>query len=145
MQSYGVENIGSLVDAFHTDYWKYPKFRKAEYFEVEQNSGELMIIPTGWFHQAFNEEETLSISMQLMNRNNFMVVLEEIIKGKNISRKKLPPHFSTLLPPDQVKLFMSLLPKKILEHGQEVTDNVLNTVKVMNNKTHMCEYQSICG
>jgi len=37
-----------------------------------------------------------------MNRNNFQVILEEIIKGKNLSRKKLPPHFSTLLPPDQV-------------------------------------------
>ena len=42
----------SFVDAFNPDYWKYPKFGKAKYLEVEQNSGELMIIPTGWFHQV---------------------------------------------------------------------------------------------
>lgn len=44
----------------------------------------------------------MSISSQLMNRNNYLVVLEEIIKGGNIKRKKLPVHFHTLLPPDQV-------------------------------------------
>ena len=63
--------------------------------------------------QAFNAEETLSISTQLMNRNNFMVVLEEILKGKNLNRKKLPPHFSTLLPPDQVCIFI----EKYVEGG----------------------------
>ncbi|KAL4221834.1 hypothetical protein ACF0H5_020088 [Mactra antiquata] len=125
----------SEVDAFEIDVWKYPKFRKAEYLEVEQNSGELLIIPSGWFHQAFNDEETLSISMQLMNRNNYLVVLEEIIKGKNLSRKRLPAYFNTLLPPDQVKQFMSMLPKKILKHGQEVTDSILNSLDVRRNQT----------
>ena len=57
-----------------------------------------------YFLQAFNSIETLSISSQFMNRNNYLVVLEEIIKGKNIKRNKLPAHFSTLLPPDQVSL-----------------------------------------
>ncbi|XP_053378577.1 uncharacterized protein LOC123527402 [Mercenaria mercenaria] len=125
----------SIIDAFDPDYWKFPKFRKAEYLEVEQNSGEMLIIPSGWYHQAYNDEETLSISMELMNRNNYLVVLEEIIRGKNLSRKKLPAHFHTLLPPDQVTLFMSLLPKKILKHGKDVTDDLLNTVDVMRNRT----------
>ncbi|XP_060579895.1 uncharacterized protein LOC132736717 isoform X2 [Ruditapes philippinarum] len=125
----------SIVDAFEPDYWKFPKFRKVHYLEVEQNSGEMLIIPSGWYHQAFNDEETLSISMELMNRNNYLVVLEEIIKGKNLSRKKLPAHFHTLLPPDQVKLFMSLLPKKILKHGKEVNDDLINTLDIMRNQT----------
>jgi len=60
--------------------------------------------------QAFNQEETLSISSQLMNRNNYLVILEEIIKGRNLSRKKLPPHFNTLMPPDQVRISTHLCP-----------------------------------
>jgi len=52
--------------------------------------------------QAFNAEETLALSGQVMNRNNYLVVLEEIIKAGNLKRKKLPAYFSTLLPPDQV-------------------------------------------
>ncbi|XP_052820967.1 bifunctional arginine demethylase and lysyl-hydroxylase JMJD6-like [Mya arenaria] len=124
----------SKVDSFDVDYMWYPKFQKAEYIEVEQNSGEVLVIPSGWFHQAFNEEETLSISTQLMNRNNYLVILEEIIKGKNLNRKQLPPHFNTLLPPDQVKLFMSLIPKKILKQGKEITDFVLESVNMSSTQ-----------
>ena len=42
----------SPVDSFNPNYKKYPKFRKAEYIEVEQFRGELLIIPTGWYHQV---------------------------------------------------------------------------------------------
>ncbi|WAR14785.1 JMJD4-like protein [Mya arenaria] len=95
----------SKVDSFDVDYMWYPKFQKAEYIEVEQNSGEVLVIPSGWFHQAFNEEETLSISTQLMNRNNYLV-----------------------------KLFMSLIPKKILKQGKEITDFVLESVNMSSTQ-----------
>lgn len=130
MLCYLVLNCGSPVDAFNPDYKKFPKFRKAQYIEVEQFRGELLIIPTGWYHQAFNNDETLAISSQLMNRNNYLAVLEEIIKGRNIKRKKLPAFFNTLLPPDQVKLFMSLLNKKVLQNGKDLTDKLLKEIYV---------------
>lgn len=44
----------------------------------------------------------MAISSQVMNRNNYHVILEEIIKGGSVKRKKLPVHFNTLMPPDQV-------------------------------------------
>ncbi|XP_063418744.1 uncharacterized protein LOC134701525, partial [Mytilus trossulus] len=125
----------SPIDAFVPDLTKYPHFDKAQYLEVTVTAGEMLIIPTGWYHQAFNEEETLAISSQIMNRNNYLAVLEEIIKGGNISRKKLPAYFNTLLPSDQVKLFLSLLPKKILKKGKEVRKVVLKDMhqkKVLN-------------
>ncbi|CAC5356924.1 JMJD6 [Mytilus coruscus] len=126
---------GCPIDAFEPDSIKYPNFDKAQYLEVTVSAGEMLIIPTGWYHQAFNEEETLAISSQVMNRNNYLAVLEEIIKGGNINRKKLPAYFNTLLPPDQVKLFLSLLHKKILKKGKEVTEGVLKDMhrkKVLN-------------
>lgn len=45
--------VFSKLDAFDIDYRQYPKFQKAEYLEVEQNSGELLVVPTGWFHQVY--------------------------------------------------------------------------------------------
>nr|KAG5688492.1 hypothetical protein BaRGS_007136 [Batillaria attramentaria] len=77
-------------------------FQSAKYIEVEQKAGELLIIPTGWYHQAYNTEETLAISGQVMNRNNYRFVLEEILKAGNLRRKQLPEGFHNLLPPDQV-------------------------------------------
>lgn len=46
------KTICSKVDAFDMDRKMYPKFQKTEYIEVEQNSGELLVIPSGWFHQV---------------------------------------------------------------------------------------------
>lgn len=118
----------SPIDAFDPDLRLYPKFSQAQYLETEVYPGEMLIIPTGWFHQAYNVEETMAISSQLMNRNNYLVVLEEIIKGGGVKRKKLPAHFDTLLPPDQVKLFLSLISKKILQKGKELTEMVSRMV-----------------
>ena len=41
-----------------------------------------------------------------MNRNNYRVVLEEILKVENINREKLPPDIDQLSPEEQV-LFVS--------------------------------------
>ncbi|XP_060073793.1 uncharacterized protein LOC132553554 [Ylistrum balloti] len=114
----------SPIDAFDADTKKYPRFKRVQYLEVDVFPGEMLIIPTGWYHQAFNVEQTMALSLQMMNRNNYLVILEEIIKAGNLKRKKLPAYFSTLLPPDQVKVFMSLLPKKLLRRGEEVTKSI---------------------
>lgn len=90
------------MDAFDPDLKHYPKFGRAQYLETELLPGEMLIIPAGWFHQAYNADETMAISSQLMNRNNYLIILEEIIKGGSVKRKKLPAHFNTLMPPDQV-------------------------------------------
>ncbi|KAL5015351.1 hypothetical protein ScPMuIL_009621 [Solemya velum] len=121
----------SPIDTVSEDMSSYPKYEQARYVEMEQQAGELLIIPTGWYHQAYNLEETMAVSSQMMNRNNYLVILEEIIKAGNIKRKRLPPHLTTLLPPDQVKLFMSLLPKKVLKHGREVTEDVIKQIETI--------------
>ena len=42
----------SVVDAFDPDLVKYPLFKKAVSILVEQLPGEMLIIPSGWFHQV---------------------------------------------------------------------------------------------
>lgn len=98
--------------------------------------GEILFIPTGWFHQAFNIEETLAISSQVMNRNNYRVVLEEILKIDTIDRKTLPTEIDSLSPPDQVKLLMQNLPKAVLERGRKITEHVLQQIKQTNQDGH---------
>ena len=59
------------MDAFDPDFEKYPKFAKARAIEFSQHPGELLIIPTGWFHQAYNAMETMAVSSQVMNTANY--------------------------------------------------------------------------
>ena len=50
-----------------------------------------------------NIEETLAISGQLMNRNNWRIVLEEIFKASPYLRQQLPDHIDALTPRNQVQ------------------------------------------
>ena len=47
-------------------------------------------------------EETIAISSQVTNRNNYRIVLEEILAVGNLERKSLPPDIDNLPPPQQV-------------------------------------------
>lgn len=42
----------SPMDAYNPDYKQYPKFQQARAISFTQEAGELLIIPTGWFHQV---------------------------------------------------------------------------------------------
>lgn len=41
----------SRVDAFSPNFRKFPKLKEAHALDCTQRAGEMMIIPTGWFHQ----------------------------------------------------------------------------------------------
>lgn len=118
----------SPVDAYEVDDQKFPDFQKARYFEIDQYPGELLLLPSGWFHQAYNMEETMAISSQFMNINNYRIILEEIIKIGNIQRGDIAPEVSKLAPEEQVKAVMSMLPKHIIERGQKITKDILEQV-----------------
>ncbi|XP_074654452.1 bifunctional arginine demethylase and lysyl-hydroxylase JMJD6-like [Tubulanus polymorphus] len=120
----------SPIDAFgFIDPNKYRKFKKAKAIEFDQLPGELLFIPTGWYHQAFNVEETVAVSSQFMNVNNFKVVLEEIFKAGNLPRDRLPPNFDRISPEQQVRVVMQKLPSKILKRGRELNKDLNEQMK----------------
>ena len=41
-----------MVDAFDVNDNQFPEFSQAHALEFDQLPGELLIIPTGWFHQV---------------------------------------------------------------------------------------------
>lgn len=112
----------SFIDAFNPDLKTYPKFSDAYSIDFEQKSGELLIIPTGWYHQAYNMEETLAVSGQVMNLHNYLAVLEEIIKVGNLERNIIPKEFEKLSARFQVQAMMDLLPERILARGRHITE-----------------------
>ncbi|KAF6035041.1 hypothetical protein EB796_006655 [Bugula neritina] len=91
--------------------------------EFEQKAGELLFIPTGWAHQAYNLEESLAISSQFMNRNNYKSVLEEVIQCTGVE-SRLPHTYLTLTPEEQVKVVMSLLPESVLDSAKRSNEEV---------------------
>lgn len=123
----------SPIDTFEVDDKQFPKFKKAKYFEFDQYPGELLILPTGWFHQAFNFEETIAVSSQFTNINNYRVILEEILKIDNIARNQIPSYVSKLPAAEQVKSLMSLLPQHIIERGRQTTKDILAQVQLRKN------------
>lgn len=130
LQSY---KYNSNLDAFDPDLKKYPLSTQARSIEFDQNPGEILFIPPGWFHQAFNKEETIAISSQVMNRNNYRIILEEILKVNNI-RKSLVSNFDQLSPFDQILNFMSKIPHRILSQGKAVTKDALNQMATDQNQ-----------
>ncbi|CAB3983835.1 F-box At1g78280-like, partial [Paramuricea clavata] len=115
----------SPIDAYNPDLKKYPKFSKARAISFEQRPGELLIIPPGWFHQAFNAVETIAVSSQVMNSQNYHIILEEIFKAGNIDRKILPSDFYQRAPIEQVMFVSNSLPSEVLQRGREVTKDIL--------------------
>merc|ERR1711934_160689 len=67
----------SPIDAFAPDLARYPAFKHAHALECTQRRGEIMIIPTGWFHQAYNDEETMAVSSQVIGERSSPIAMEE--------------------------------------------------------------------
>ncbi|XP_033114605.1 2-oxoglutarate and iron-dependent oxygenase JMJD4-like [Anneissia japonica] len=53
----------------------FPRFSELQYcFEVIQNAGEVIFVPSGWHHQVFNLEDTISINHNWFNGCNIDIV-----------------------------------------------------------------------
>lgn len=119
----------SPIDAFNPDYKQYPKFRRAQAISFTQQAGDLLIIPTGWFHQAYNPVETMAISSQVMNSQNYKLVLEEIYKAGEIDTRKLPRNFENLSAQKQVEAVVKIIPKDVIVKGRRVTEDIMDQLK----------------
>ena len=52
--------------------------------------------------QAFNDDETIAVSGQMTNVNNYRVVLEEILKLRENLERTMVPANSKRLPPSEL-------------------------------------------
>ena len=70
-----------------------------------------------------NMEETLAISSQYMNRNNYQSILEEIILCTHID-SQLPNNYNSMSPEEQVKVVISLIPESVLESARQTNSEL---------------------
>ncbi len=53
---------------------KFPNYNKVKKkFEVIQNSGEILFVPSGWHHQVYNTQDTISINHNWLNGCNILL------------------------------------------------------------------------
>ena len=58
-------------------------------FEIEQSSGEAVFVPSGWFHQVFNVETTISINHNWFNAYNIYHVFEHLKSDLTLIEKEI--------------------------------------------------------
>lgn len=58
-------------------------------FEVIQNSGEAIFVPSGWYHQVWNLDDTISINHNWINGCNIFTMWESIKENLNAVEKEI--------------------------------------------------------
>lgn len=56
------------------------KLKDVKYFEIIQECGETIFVPTQWYHQVRNIEDTVSINHNWFNGCNIDVIVKNLIK-----------------------------------------------------------------
>ncbi|KAL7105939.1 hypothetical protein ACP275_07G078900 [Erythranthe tilingii] len=71
----------SVYDIFG-DVWKskYPGFEKAIWLECTQEPNEIIFVPSGWYHQVHNLEDTISINHNWFNAYNVSWVWDLLLR-----------------------------------------------------------------
>ena len=102
-QTAGESDKMRIYHVFKTDQWRSaPQIRPAQHFVVYP-VWSVAGLMSCMCVEAFNMDETIAVSGELTNVNNYRVVLEEILKMKdNLRRLDIPLNSHLLSPAQQV-------------------------------------------
>ncbi|XP_022250486.1 jmjC domain-containing protein 4-like isoform X2 [Limulus polyphemus] len=69
----------------------YPKASKLQRIGIEiiQEAGEVVFVPSGWFHQVWNLEDTISINHNWMNGFNLHLIWKNLFQALNSVEKEI--------------------------------------------------------
>ncbi|XP_057952213.1 arginine-specific demethylase JMJ20 [Malania oleifera] len=59
---------------------KFPGFKEAIWLECSQDQNEIIFVPSGWFHQVHNLEDTISINQNWFNAYNILWVWDLLLR-----------------------------------------------------------------
>ncbi|KAJ6811101.1 jmjC domain-containing protein 4 isoform X1 [Iris pallida] len=82
-------NFKSSVYDVHSDVseTKFPSFHKAVWLECIQEQNEIIFVPSGWYHQVHNLEDTISINHNWFNGCNLSWVWNLLVKDYNEAKE----------------------------------------------------------
>ncbi|KAL7222807.1 hypothetical protein ACSBR1_024497 [Camellia fascicularis] len=66
---------------------KFPGFEKAIWLECTQEQNEIIFVPSGWYHQVHNLEDTISINHNWFNAYNFCWVWDLLFRDYNEAKE----------------------------------------------------------
>ncbi|QCE14524.1 F-box and leucine-rich repeat protein 10/11 [Vigna unguiculata] len=66
---------------------KFPGFSKAIWLECTQDAGEIIFVPSGWYHQVHNLEDTISINHNWFNAYNLSWVWNLLLRDYNEAKE----------------------------------------------------------
>ncbi|OVA19880.1 JmjC domain [Macleaya cordata] len=66
---------------------KFPGFKKAIWLECIQEQNEIIFVPSGWYHQVHNMEDTISINHNWFNAYNLSWVWKLLLKDYNEAKE----------------------------------------------------------
>ncbi|XP_051136751.1 arginine-specific demethylase JMJ20 isoform X2 [Andrographis paniculata] len=66
---------------------KYPGFEKAIWLECTQEQHEIIFVPSGWYHQVHNLEDTISINHNWFNAYNISWVWELLLNEYKVAKE----------------------------------------------------------
>lgn len=55
--------------------------KNVKYFEIYQYSGQTIFVPSGWYHQVFNEVTTLSLNHNWTNACGIDLLWKHLVKN----------------------------------------------------------------
>jgi histone arginine demethylase JMJD6 len=76
------------VDAFNPDLEQYPLYADARPLACEQEPGDIVFTPTGWYHQVINEQPCISITENFLNETNSRAVMECIVHSSELIKQR---------------------------------------------------------
>ncbi|KAK7301555.1 hypothetical protein RJT34_12422 [Clitoria ternatea] len=66
---------------------KFPGFNEAIWLECTQDAGEIIFVPSGWYHQVHNLEDTISINHNWFNAYNLSSVWNLLLRDYNEAKE----------------------------------------------------------
>ncbi|XP_045511667.1 2-oxoglutarate and iron-dependent oxygenase JMJD4 homolog isoform X1 [Colias croceus] len=87
------DTLGNLPLLFNTQ-----DHKNIKYFEIIQEKGDAIFVPSGWYHQVFNLHDTISVNHNFINSCNIEKVWMALLKNledveKEIAEFKDSPEF----------------------------------------------------
>ena len=76
----GFVNLSKLGDVEHPDFESYPLFRKAKGCQFHLDPGEMLFVPSRWWHTAKMTGPAITLSINTVNRSNWRGFSEDMTR-----------------------------------------------------------------
>ena len=76
----GFVNLSKLRDVEHPDFNTFPLFRKAKGSQFHLDPGEMLFVPSRWWHTAKMTEPSITLSINTVNRSNWSGFAEDMTR-----------------------------------------------------------------